>query len=747
MFRGEIVYINHSGRILHLYVRCEDGLKRKLTITNFYPYFYVPDPSGKFVSDDGKRLKKIVVSSPGEVKIKRGEFKEHYEADIRYPQRFLIDTNIYSGIEFPSEEVTDYKLLKPVDVNVPLHVAYFDIEESQETNEIICFTLYSPKLDKYFTGVWRDDLEKKVEHRGNWSIFYLNSERELLLLFIKLAERLDFDVLSGYYLTEYDYPKLMERMEKHSLRFEQAFDIFDVHKAYYIVTSGKKESYHLKDVAVIEFGENPDEVLEFDESWWRNNLPTLLEYNKKDVEWCYKLDVKYKLFDRFKMKKKIAGLAYFHDPLSNITVFAESPPIDVLCLREAKKVGIVLPSRRDHKKVKYEGAYVYLKSPGLYHNVANYDFSQYYPSIIRSFNIDPLILKHYYKEHKVFSIAKYIQFAKRWVNSDKPIIYPRIVEILQQLRKQVDEELEKVTPGTKEYEELSSYKLAVKGLINSTYGYLGYYKSRWYFPELANMVTGLGREGIMSLKDKVSKEFGLDVLYCDTDSLFLQIPFEKAIDFSKTLTDLVNQYFYEKYGVETQIKMKFEKYCKSVFFEARKHYSAWVTFADGKQCDYIEVKGSEAIRRDEPKFTKEMIKEFYEVVLKDDKLDPTRLSKWLSRKISEFTKAPLDQIVIPETLRKNLSEYKQKDAVIRGAIYANKYLGCNITKGRVYMLYVKGIPGYPPTDVITVDDVSKIPENVIIDWRKMIDRCVLSKIMRRFAILGVGVSHGQATLV
>jgi DNA polymerase I len=744
MIKGEIVYINHVGRILHLYVRCTDGIKRKLTITNFYPYFYVPDTDGECMSPDGKPLKKIVVNSPGEVRIKRDEFKEHYEADIRYPQRFIIDADIYSGVAFSSEEITDFSMLRPVDVNVPLNIAYFDIEESQRTHEIICFTLYVPKFDKYFTVVWRDDLEKKVEHIGNWSIFYLTSERELLMFFIKLAERLDFDILSGYYLTEYDYPKLMERLGAHNLRMEQAFDIFDIHKAYYIVTSGKKERYHLKDVVINEgIEEAASEVLEFDEEWWHNDLFTLLKYNKKDVEWCYKLDRKYRLFERFRMKKKIAGLAYFHDPHSNITVFAEAPAIDVLCLREAKKLGIALPSKKKHKKVKYEGAFVYLKAPGLYYEVANYDFSQYYPSIILSFNIDPLILSNYYKKYKVFSVDRYIQFAQEWVDSGNPTIYPAIVKTLQTLRRQVDEELEKVIPGTKEYEDLTSYKQAVKGLVNSTYGVLGYEGFRWYCPELAGMVTGLGREGIMYLKDAVKKEYDLDVIYCDTDSLFLQIPFDEATEFSQVLTDLVNQYFEERYGVKTQIKMKFEKFCQSIFFEAKKHYSAWITFADGKQCDYIDIKGSEAIRRDESKFTRDMMKEFYELLLKKKNFNP---SKWLTKKIVEFKKSPLEDIVIPETLRKNLSEYKQRDATVRGAIYANKYLGCNITKGRVYMLYVKGIPGYPPTDVIAVDDVSKIPENVIIDWKRMIERSITSKIEKRFAILGVGLNYGQSTL-
>ena len=741
--KGEVVYSDQDGRLIKLYIRGEDGNKYKLTITDFYPYFYVPDSNGSYRAIDGRKLRKIITQQPGDVKRVRENFKMHYEADIRYTQRFLIDIGVKAGIEF-DPNTNSFTKLKPAEVSVDKDLCYFDIEMN-ENEQITCLTLYSTLLNKYITLVWREDLSEGIEEKSdNWLVFKFNNERSLLIKLIKIFEDLDFDILIAYNLIGFDWSQLEKRLQYYNLRLIRTFDLFDIYKAYHIITNGRKESYHLKNVVIDEGIADPSEIEEYEEDWWRKDIEKLIHYNMKDVKWIVELDRRKNLLKEFEMRKKLAGLAYYYDPLSDINIYNQSPPVDVAVLRRAREVGVILPSKSKVRREKFQGAFVYLKQPGLYKDIANYDFSQYYPSIMLSFKLDPLILANYYKQYKVFDLERYVKFANDWVNSGKPTLLLEIIKEAQLIRKKVDEELAKLEPGTKQYIELCNKKSAVKAFVNSIYGVLGHQGFRLMSVELAGSVTSIGREGIIFLKEAVEKKYGYSVIYADTDGLFLKIPFEKATNFQTELTGLINDFFYEKYGVETNIKMKFEKYCSAVFFESKKHYSAKVTFEDGKECDYIDIKGSEAIRRDESKFTRRMLKEFYEIVLNGS---AKQLPSWFAKKLNEFKNSPIEDIVIPTTLQKPLHKYQKKDVFIRGAIYANNYLGCNITRGRVYLLYVKGIPGYPPTDAIAVDDVKKIPDNVIIDWPRMIERCLTSKLERRFAILGYGFRTKQTTLV
>ena len=53
--------------------------------------------------------------------------------------------------------------------------------------------------------------------------------------------------------------------------------------------------------------------------------------------------------------------------------------------------GLVAPNVQDVESTgSAAGGWVFVKSPGFYEHVAVFDFKSLYPSIIRTFNIDPL---------------------------------------------------------------------------------------------------------------------------------------------------------------------------------------------------------------------------------------------------------------------------------------------------------------------------------------------------------------------
>ena len=59
-------------------------------VTDFKPYFYYKHPDGKHKSIFGEPLKKIICKEPSEIpKLREG--KEHFEADVPFINKYLID--------------------------------------------------------------------------------------------------------------------------------------------------------------------------------------------------------------------------------------------------------------------------------------------------------------------------------------------------------------------------------------------------------------------------------------------------------------------------------------------------------------------------------------------------------------------------------------------------------------------------------------------------------------------------------
>jgi len=90
---GRLVRVAKDGNKIRLYLRTANG-KVKVLVDDFYPYFYVPDPSGEYTAIDGTRVRRVYVNDPGEVPEKRSRYPKHYEADIPYTRRFIIDAGI-----------------------------------------------------------------------------------------------------------------------------------------------------------------------------------------------------------------------------------------------------------------------------------------------------------------------------------------------------------------------------------------------------------------------------------------------------------------------------------------------------------------------------------------------------------------------------------------------------------------------------------------------------------------------------
>jgi len=711
---GRLVKVSRNGSEITLYLRTKEG-KVRACVDDFLPYFYVPDTNGQYLAIDGTKVRKVYASDPSEVPELRKRYRMHYEADIPYTRRFLIDTGVRSYLEVPSLACS-WKSVKPVQPveSIPLRAWFVDIEvkanvlpdPKRADFPVHAITVYDTYHKKYVTLL--DAGESKIETRGDWVIVFFKDELETLRGFSDLALKLEPDIFISWNI-DFDYDYILNRCKRFGvdphLDGTEVLDLLSAYRKLY-----RRKSYRLKSVAFEEgliTEEEAKEVYDLD-----MDVEALLKYNKRDVEIMVRLDEKYRLLDYYLALKEFVGVAHLMDTLT------ASVLIDTELLRLAKERGVVLPSKHEGAGEDYEGAIVFEPPTGVYENVAVFDMTTYYPSIIMSFNISPDTLTN--GNGDVIRYG-YVAFKKEPLG-----LLPELCKRFLQLRRQLEEELARCAPGSEEYESLKVKRDAVKFLVNAIYGYTGYEKSRIFDVSLASTVTAVGREGLLWVRS-LAEDLGYNTLYGDTDSIMIQVPFEEAGKLVDYLNEEVRKYFKERYGLpNVEIGLKFEAYCdKVLFFGVKKRYVAHVVWEKGKRVDYFKYVGLEAIRSDESKFAQEFQKGLIELVLKG--ASHKEIIEYINGMREEMRKRPLIEIAPNEGIQKPLDAYKTRPPHVRAALYSNTYLGTNFKHGdRVYYVWVKGVKGYPPTDVVAFDVDTKLPE-MVIDWAKMEEVNILQK--------------------
>jgi len=710
---GRLVKVEKEGRIIKLWVRFSKKVKEVVEVIDFYPYFYVFDPKGEYKAIYGGNVKKVIANDPSEVPKLRSKYT-HFEADIPYTRRFMIDLDLYECVDVPNEKKVMTKQVKPATCDIPLRIWFLDIEvmsdvlpePSNPEHPICVMTVYDSYTGKYLT-LTTLQLGKTLG-RDDWVVEQVSSEDELAFIFINMYNKTQPDLIVGWNV-RFDVDYLTARFKKlgYEFRFDgaQVFDMLEGFKRLYKRRSYKLKSIALEDGLISEYktfsaGMSPEEMV---------------EYNYRDVWIMVELEKKYGVVDFHLQLKSIAGVNELEDTLYNSIL------VDTAILRLAKKLGIVLPSKpedvEESDEAEYEGAIVLEPPKGIFDNVAVFDMARYYPNIILSFNISP----------DSYTVAGDIKYPPTNVafRSDKVGLVPMLVKRLLSLR----DELEKSGAPKNKID-------AVKFIVNSVYGVFGHRRFRLYNLRLASTVTAIGREGILYTK-KLAEELGYKVLYGDTDSLHIQIPFNKAEEVVKYLNEDIEKYFREKYGVkECTIGLKFEKYfSKMMYFGVKKRYAGIMTWEKGKEVNELVTVGLETVRTDQSKFSQEFQENLLKLVLSG--ASKKEVMEFINKSIEDMKKAPLIDIAIVKGLSKSLDEYKANVPHVRGVLYSNKYLGTKFGKGsRVYILWVKSVKGLPPTDVIAFDEDTKLPE-LVVDWRKMEDVNIWQKAEPILNVIGL----------
>ena len=173
-----------------------------------------------------------------------------------------------------------------------------------------------------------------------------------------------------------------------------------------------------------------------------------------------------------------------------------------------------------------------------------------------------------------------------------------------------------------------------------------------------------------------------------------------------------------------------------------KEYEIGDKIFGGTVVDELEIVGMEYKRSDVAQFSRNLQEKVFDMLLRQDK-PKDEVLRYIGDEIDRFRKGnfTFTEIGIPKGITKNLDEYKHPGANIRGAIYASKILGYELTD-KPKLIYVSKVPSnYPPTDVICFDDATQIPVGTEIDIEKMLIKLVRDKIESIFEALDWRISE------
>ena len=513
-----------KGTDIITFSRNKSGEKKIERISTFLPYFYAPssDPipddiriiktEDGFKAIDGTSVRKIFTKLSSDVPKVRERFSKHYEADIMFPHRYIIDK---------IGEIEPY----------PLNVVYVDIETDMDEDfpepenpqyPISCLTVEDTFTNKKITLFYQSPkVEQKLKESETVKLF--KTEEDMLGYFIKTIQEFDPDILTGWNGLEFDLSYLINRMKLLGIQYSKlspmgivridpkwknvtikgiiTIDMLESYKHFRgISNQGRSESYSLDFVSEQILGEGKIEhEVDFHDLWVK--FPEkLIEYNRKDVELIRRINEKIGLFDFFNSIRTKACSQFNSVPFESIL-------IDGLLLNYAKDK-VVLPSKpKNSMGESYKGAHVFIPEPGLYENVLALDIVGMYPNIIKTFNMS----YETFDPNGPIHIYDGIGFIKT------PGIIPIVMKTLETERNRYKDLRDKFKDSDEDKSKNYDHKqYGIKVLMNSFYGYLGYEKARLYKKEVANAITSMGRKLIYWTKSVLEKQSYI-VLYVDTD--------------------------------------------------------------------------------------------------------------------------------------------------------------------------------------------------------------------------------------
>jgi len=581
------------------------------------------------------------------------------EDDMRYSMRYLIDNDMTpcSWHEVDVEETVEHGKAKADKVYIAKSIPRrLEREEIPPLRVLSFFPVYyaskgAPKPE-------RDPVViiSTVTNKGEKRLLTANNydDKELIQSFVEYIREFDPEIIVGYETNKQHWQYLTDRARKLSLNFpvDRASTLPHLSVYGHISLTGRinmdvadlaeelpeVKVKTLENIADFLGVRSFDEQILIDEidfaSYWDDTekRQQLIQFSSEKAE-CI-LGILDKMFNYAAELSKLVGL-----PLDQIGKAAVGFRIEWYLIREAYKTGELVPERVERPYVPYAGGIVLKPEPGIHENVAVLDFKSMYPNIMIDKNISPdtYVSPSEPQPPSDMNIAPEVGHMFR---KEPPGFYKRVLSNLIKARDEIRRKMKGMDPESTEYRLLDARQKAVKVITNAAYGYAGWIGARWFKKPVAEATTAWGRDAVMR-GIEAARNLGLDVIYGDTDSIFIKYDPEKV----ETLSRMIQ----EKLGLE----IKPEKvYIRIFFTEAKKRYCGLLP--DGT----LDTVGLEVVRGDWANVAKNTQEHVLELILRER--SPRRAVDSVRILIANLRgqKIPYRDLIIWKTLTKPVSEYE-----------------------------------------------------------------------------------------
>ncbi|MBH2872055.1 DNA polymerase II [Serratia marcescens] len=641
-----------------------------------------------------------------------------YEADIRPPERYLMERFITAPVWVSGQgngggPVLSGQMKPAPDYRPTLRLVSLDIETTAHGE------LYSIALE----GCGQRQVYMLGPANGgdaplDFDLEYCVSRPQLLERLNAWLERHDPDAIIGWNLVQFDLRVLQKHAERYQipLRLGRGGNLLEWREHgfkqnhFFAAAAGRLiidgiealksatwnfPSFSLEYVSQELLGEgkaidNPYQRMAEIDRRFAEDKPALARYNLKDCELVTRIFAKADLLNFLLERATVTGLAADRSG-GSVAAFSH------LYMPRMHRLGFVAPNLGEQPEEHSPGGFVMDSQPGLYDSVLVLDYKSLYPSIIRTFLIDPVGLVEGMRHP---SDADSVPGFRNARFSRSKHCLPAIVEQIWQGREAAKRQHNK---------PLSQ---ALKIIMNALYGVLGSSGCRFFDPRLASSITLRGHEIMRQTRELIEAE-GYQVIYGDTDSTFvwLKQPHDEqqAAQIGRALVQRVNawwqQHLQQQFGLENALELEFETHYSRFLMPtirgaeqgSKKRYAGLIARADGQE--EMVYKGLETVRTDWTPLAQQFQQQLYQRIFKRQPYqDYVRdyVGKTLNGDFDE-------QLVYRKRLRRKLDDYQRNvPPHARAARIADDY---NRSQGRPlqyqnggWISYVMTVAGPEPLE-------------------------------------------------
>jgi DNA polymerase-2 len=339
-----------------------------------------------------------------------------------------------------------------------------------------------------------------------------------------------------------------------------------------------------------------------------------------------------------------------------------------------------------------QGGLVYQPKIGLHRNVGGLDFVSMYPAIMVNYNISPETVSATPRPG-----YEQVPELNLWIDRSQPGLVPQALLPLLNRRVAFKQRLSSLAPDSPEYKLNKKRASALKWLLVTCFGYLGYRNARFGRIEAHQAVTAYGREALLHAKEVV-EERGYEVIQMYVDGLWVTGGGD-TVDFQPVLDEILT-----RSGLPVGLD---GVYRWVAFLPSRVHPRRaaanryFGVFQDGS----VKVRGIEARRRDTAPFISETQLAVLETLARH--IDPADglTEAWLLIRqrlgMLRRGRVRLENLLLAQKMGREVEEYKARSRVAR-AVAQLHTAGKTLKPGqRVRYLLTLGSPGVWAWDLPT----------------------------------------------